>query len=354
MATRGGTRGDSELLFLGNAANRPAKLLGTSVLTVTSRLEDALDDRLKYDTVESGDDDALLVRISHEDVEAAVAADGIDWSVEKSGDRLADELEKWPTDRFQVGGANLLIEPKELSRSASKLVEAAVILMDIDGFSEYVDEAENDEVKRDAILTLDAIRQEMRDVLKTDIGGVRIQYQGDNMIGLVHLPNRDPEGIAEAAAEIAAGMQASMSITLPQVVLDAGRLDVSVGVSMNTTVVACLGEYAKRNSLVLGPAATEAERIQTRLPGKQTGIDKTTFDALPDEMRELYEWSPNTKAYVAEDLSASRLARVREALSRGQEQTVAPAGKSGRYAIGAAATAEGAADHVRPYRPYAH
>lgn len=354
VATRGGTRGDSELLFLGNAANRPAKLLGTSVLTVTSRLEEALDDRLEYDTVESGDENAVLLRISRDGVEAAVAADGIDWSVEKSSDRLADDLEKWPAERFQVSGASLLIEPKDLSRSASKLVDAAVILMDIDGFSDYVEAAENDEVKRDAILTLDAIRQEMRDVLKTDVGGVRIQYQGDNMIGLVHLPNRDQEGIAEAAAEIAAGMQASMSITLPEVVPDASRLDVSVGVSMNSTVVACLGEYAKRNSLVLGPAATEAERIQTWLPGKQTGIDTATFDALPDEVRKPYEWSADTKAYVAEDLSASKLARVREALSRGQEQTVAPAGEFGRYAIGATAVAEEAAEHVRPYRPYAH
>ncbi len=354
VATRGGTRGDSELLFLGNAANRPAKLLGTSVLTVTSRLEDALDDRLDYDTVESGDEDAVLFRISQDDVEAAVTADGIDWNVEESSDRLADDLEKWPTERFQVSGASLLIEPNDLIRSASKLVEAAVILMDIDGFSDYVEEAENDEVKRDAILTLDAIRQEMRDVLKTDVGGVRIQYQGDNMIGLVHLPNRDQEAIAEAAAEIAAGMQASMSITLPEVVPDASRLDVSVGVSMNNTVVACLGAYAKRNSLVLGPAATEAERIQARLPGKQTGIDAATFDALSDEVRELYEWNASAKAYVADDLSASKLARVREALSRGEEQTVAPAGEPGRYAIGAAAVAEGAAEHVRPYRPYAH
>ena len=85
-----------------------------------------------------------------------------------------------------------------------------MILVDIDGFSAYVDEAENDTVKRDAILALDAIRQEIRDVLKTDYNGVRIQYQGDNMIGFVHLPAGDTGKIAETAAEIAAGMQSSM------------------------------------------------------------------------------------------------------------------------------------------------
>jgi hypothetical protein len=175
------------------------------------------------------------------------------------------------------------------------------------------------------------------------------------MIGLLHLPAGDEEAIATAAAEIAAGMQGSMSITLPTVVPDAKRLDVSVGISMNNTVVACLGEYAKRNGLVLGPAPTEAERIQTRLPGKQTGIDKTTYDALPENIQELYEWSANAKAYVAVDLSASKLARVREALSRDQEQTITPAETPGRYTIGTGTGAgvEEAAKHVRPYRPYA-
>ncbi len=352
VATRGGTRGDSELLFLGNAANRPAKLLGTSVLAVTSRLEDSLDDRLEYDTEESGEADAVLLKISQANVEAAVAADGIDWSVEKSAGRLADELEKWPVERFGIGGASTLIDPSALSRSNSKLVDAAVILTDIDGFSDYVEKAESDEVKRDAILTLDAIRQEMRDVLKSDFKGVRVQYQGDNMVGFVHLPAGDEKKIAIAAAEIAAGMQGSMSITLPEVVTDAKRLDVSVGVSMNSTVVACLGEYAKRNGLVLGPAATEAERIQTRLPGKQTGIDKTTYEAMPEDIQKLYEWSTNAKAYVAVDLSASKLARVREALSSNEQRTLTPDGR-GRFAIGAGAAITERTLHVRPIRPYA-
>lgn len=352
VATRGGTKGDSELLFLGNAANRPAKLLdGTSVLTVTTRLTEALGEQLEYETIESGHENAVILRISQQAVEDAAAEDGIDWSVEKSATRLADELEKWPVERFGVGGASALIDPGALSRSNSKLVDAAVILMDIDGFSDYVEEAENDEIKRDAILALDAIRQEMRDVLKVDFNGVRIQYQGDNMIGFVHLPASDEEKIAISAAEIAAGMQGSMSITLPEIVNDSKRLDVSVGVSMNSTVVACLGEHAKRNGLVLGPAPTEAERIQTRLPGKQTGIDKAVYDALPEDMQELYEWSANAKAYVAVDLSASKLARVRESLASQRDRTLTPGG-AGRLAIGTALDSKGT-HRVQPLRPYA-
>ena len=122
------------------------------------------------------------------------------------------------------------------------------MFVDVDGFSAYVDAAENDRIKRDAILTLDTIRQEMREVLKVDFNGVRIQYQGDNMIGIVHLPAGDDSAIAAVVAEIAAGMQASMMITLPQIVPHAGVLEIAVGVALDDTVVTSLGKYAARNA----------------------------------------------------------------------------------------------------------
>jgi hypothetical protein len=363
VATRGGVRADSELLFLGNAANRPAKVLGGAKFLVTDRFADALGDQLTCELLDYvGDAGAKILRMAADEVQAAVEADGIAWSTETSADRLAADLEKWPAERFKVSGASTLIQPSELSRSNSKLVDACVILVDIDGFSAYVHEAENDTVKRNAILALDAIRQEIRDVLKTDYAGVRIQYQGDNMVGVVHLPAGDPGKIAENAADIAAGIQSSMSITLPQVVPDAARLQVAVGVAMNDTVVACLGQYAKRNALVLGPAATKAEQIQMRLESAQTGVDKPMYDNLPESVQALYSWDDAARAYVADGLDAAKQARVKEALSSNGQRTLTPDGR-GRLAIGAAATAGlavGAAatrasrsERVSSVRPYA-
>jgi Adenylate and Guanylate cyclase catalytic domain len=351
VATRGGTRGDSELLFLGVAANRPAKLLGESRFVATDRLISALGDGLEYDAFEAGDKDASIVRVSLSVVEAAVAEDGIDWSVEKSADRLAADLEKWPKERFGLSGATELINPTALSRSNSKLVHSAVVLVDIDGFSDYVQEAETDEVKRDRILTLDAIRQEMREVLKVDYEGVRIQYQGDNMIGFVHLPASDEEKRAAAAADIAAGMQASMTKTLPDVVPDVGRLKVSIGVASGDTAISCLGPYAKRNALILGPAASSAERIQMRLPGGDTGLDSNTYSALSDEVQELYGWSESAKAWVATDLDASKLARAQEALASDGLRSVTPDG-AGKFSIGGPAVI-GETRKVRTIKPYA-
>lgn len=354
VATRGGTKGDSELLFLGNAANRPAKLLGASILTATGRFVDALDDQIDLEKEENaGEDDAWVLKLSRKTVEEAVSEDGIDWSVDTSKKRIEANLEKWPVDRFKVSGASSLIDPTSLGRSNSKLVDAAVVLVDIDGFSDYVDQAEDDDVKRDAILALDAIRQELRSVLKTDHEGVRIQYQGDNMIGLVHLPAGDEEKIAAAAVDIAAGMQSSMGVTLPAIVPDVAGLDVAVGVSSARTVVSSLGAYGRRNAIVIGPAASDAEAIQQRLEAEQIGIDKTTFEALDEDVAGQFEWSASARAYVAEGLDAAKLSRIKEGASAAakSERTVTP-GHGGRFHIGTGAAIAGG-ESVRPIRPYA-
>jgi hypothetical protein len=103
IATRGGVRGDSELLFLGNAANRPAKLLGSSKLVVTDRFMDAHGDQLTHEKIEADVEDAWILRHNVDTIETAVAEDGIDWTIAKSADRLAADLEKWPAGRRSRG-----------------------------------------------------------------------------------------------------------------------------------------------------------------------------------------------------------------------------------------------------------
>jgi hypothetical protein len=124
-----------------------------------------------------------------------------------------------------------------------------------------------------------------------------------------------------------------------------------VGVAMNDTVVACLGQYAKRNALVLGPAATKAEQIQMRLAGRQTGLDKIAYDNLPESIQPLYSWDGTAKAFVADELGAAKQARVKESLSSNGSRTLTPTGV-GRLSIGVGASSAGS-EHVPSLRPYA-
>jgi hypothetical protein len=357
VGTRGGTAGDSELLFLGSAANRAAKLVGERRIIVSRCLLDALNGALEL-TAEEIDDDAWAVSMTDEQHDAATEKCGLAWSVEQSTNRLTDDLEKWPQDRCKVSSATETVRFASLGRSHSKLIEAAVLIADIDGFSAFIEGLDNDPDKRDAIVALDVIRHEFREVLKSDYScGVRVQYQGDNIVGLVHMPGKTIGKVAERALDIAAGMQGSMQHTLSKVVPEAKNLTVTIGVALADTLATRLGPYARRDAMVVGPAVTKADRISMSLDGTEVGFSKQAYDALPEHLRKSFGWSEKAKAWVAADLPADKLDLIKEAHARGEKSArarIQPPDSKGRFRVGAAvgAAPAGATD-VRVLKPYA-
>jgi hypothetical protein len=359
VGTRGGGRGDSELLFLGSSANRAAKLLGSRKIVASDRLVEALDGGLDLtmDEIEAGR--AWALSLSNDALDEALERYGFDWSVQKSQSRLEDEWDKWSADRCKVSGANETVYFGGLGRANSKLVEVAVIVADIDGFSAYIDSLEDDEEKRDAIVALDMIRFELREVLKRDYsGGVRVQYQGDNIVGLVHLPGKSTAAVAERALDIAAGMQASMQETLPAVVAEASKLSVTVGVALADTLATQLGPHGRRNAMAVGPAVTKADRISSALTGTEVGFSSQAYEALPEDLRAgLFEWSGSAAAWVASDLPASRLELIKESLAlraSDQRRRIEPTGRPGRSRVTpAAGLVVPGTRNVEPFRPHA-
>lgn len=358
VGTRGGTGGDSELLFLGAAANRGAKLLGSRKIVASSRLIDALGDQLELTTEELDGADAFAVSMTNDQLAAALEEHDFDWTIEKSTKRLEEDLDKWTADRCGVGSATTQVYFDGLGRSKSKLIETAVIIVDIDGFSDYIEALEDDEEKEDAIVALDIMRHEFREVLKTDYsGGVRVQYQGDNMIGLVHMPGKSTATIAERALDIAAGLQASMQPTLPKVVNEAKKLTITVGVALADTLATQLGPHGRRDAMVVGPAVTKADRISAALTGTEVGFAAAAYEVLPEHLQKLFSWSKTAGAWVAKDLPADKLDLVKEAhaLTLGEElRAIEGTGRAGRSRVlTGAGAASGGAEVVRPFRPYA-
>jgi len=358
VATRGGTAGDSELLFLGPAANRAATLVGEHKVVVSTRLLDLVNGALSLTQEKLADEDAVAVSITAEEHDAALERYGFDWSVQASTDRLTADLKKWPVSRCKVSPATEIVEFDRLGRSNSKLIETAVVIADIDGFSAYVESLESDIERRDAIIALDMIRFELREVLKHDCsGGVRVQYQGDNVVAVVHLPDQDDGKVAERALDIAAGMQASMQYTLPKVVPEAEKLAVTVGVALGYTLATQLGEYGRRNAIVIGPKVTKADRISAALKGTEIGFSPDAYGALPEHLQGFFEWRERPKAWVAPHLPADKLELTKEAHARRADLTRArlhAPDSRGRSRIGAAVgtTPAGATD-VRVTKPYA-
>ena len=209
VGTRNGLNGDRELLFVGAPANWAAKIIaGRRRITVTKRIVDALPADIKaYAEASSNNETTSVVSCSSSDLAALLDTYGFAYDAATEGEKIDDDLEAIDLDEVVVSGARTAINFSTLSVRNNKLVTAASIYGDIDGFTAYVAaaDAEGEEEIVEALRVFAAIRKELAIVVKRDHSGIRVQYQGDRTQALVHLPEDDEKGIAEEAVRIAAG-----------------------------------------------------------------------------------------------------------------------------------------------------
>jgi class 3 adenylate cyclase len=354
LGTRAGEPGDSELLFIGRAANRAAKIIDPAVrLRIDEDLFDRIDGELDLDDAVQGDDGAYRVRLAPDVVEERAAELKVSWTRELSYDRVVKDLEKYPLAAFSVSKATGEIAKDKLGRSKTKLNHAVTLFGDLDGFTGTVEQAESDEEKAALLRTFHLIRRELRDVAVCDFSPtLRVQYQGDRIQVLRHLPHDDEAKRADRAIYIAAGWESSMTHTIPEVAEVAG-LALATGIDAAPTLITRLGEHGNRDAICLGPAVRRAERIQLRLDGGETGISGAVRDLLPDELAALYMWRDSANAYVARHVHINTLefSREREALERGAGAEVKIADKRVSMVVGPPAPApDPDPSYVKPRR----
>ena len=116
-------------------------------------------------------------------------------------------------------------------------------------------------------------------MLTGDFNGVRIQYQGDRIQGLFHLPqDADEEAIAQKVVEAAVGLQSSMEHTLKACLPEAKALRLAIGIDMGTTLVSKLGARGQRDRICLGNEVECAALLEERSEGGQDRLSKTVYE----------------------------------------------------------------------------
>ena len=183
-----------------------------------------------------------------------------------SARHVEEDKERFPLEDIAYSSAEVRIEVDDLSIFNNKRVLGASIFADVSGFTRYIDEATSDEEKQEALKVFHAIRKETARMLTGDFNGVRIQYQGDRIQGLFHLPQDDEEAIAQKVVEAAVGLQSSMEHTLK----------------------ACL---------------PEAKDLQL-------AVSKAAYLVIPDELRDHFTYSAKVQGYVATDLTVEKVERA--------------------------------------------
>ena len=342
LATRSGERGDSELLFLGDAANQGAKILDAGCrLRVTKNLRDLLDDEDLGATVGDLKDGTFKLTIDKDAIEEGAARYGITWTLESSTKRVLADADAIGLDAVKISKATAEISKATLGLSNSKLNDAVSAFADVDGFTAIVQQATTNARRAELVKAFHIIRYELNYVRKDDYPGtLRIQYQGDRIQTLRHLPHDDPAARAMRALEVAAGWQSSIRETLPEVV-DLDELRLAIGVAAAPTLVSKLGTRGNRDVLALGSGVRRAERIQRNIDGDELGIDSAVRDQLPEDIADLFTWRAGAQGYITEDLRVNQLALAQQAaaLAGGERQHVRET--NGKYRIGAAAAGAG-------------
>ena len=311
VGTRNGVNGDRELLFVGDAANWAAKIIcGRRRITVTRRVVDALSaDIAQYaEEAESGGD-SRVVSCTRPELMAMLETHGFGYDAAIHGDAIDKHLDALDLQDVGVSGARTLIDMDSLSVRNNKLVTAASVFGDIDGFTAYVTaaDAESDDDVIEALRVFAAIRKELAFVVKRDHAGLRVQYQGDRTQAFVHLPEDDEKGIAEEAVRIAASMQSSFEVTLKEALPAAKPLKLAVGVDIGTTLASKLGTHGQRDRVCIGDPVDGGAAIQQACDGDEVGISSAVWNAIRKSWQKLFDYDAERRFYVAKALRAEKL-----------------------------------------------
>ena len=316
IGTRNGTRADRELLFVGAPANHAAKIICShGTLRLTKRIYDVLPQNLKDICGEIDGDIYQLKSISQNKLDELLAEHSIGWDRKASEKRITADKERYSLDRVNYSSADVLIDIDDLSIYNNKRVLAVSVYGDVTGFTAYIDAAKTEEEQRKALRVLHALRKEMATVVKSDFNGIRIQFQGDRVQALYHIP-KDGEGdICTEAVDAAVALQSSMEKTIKACLSDAKSLHMAVGVDTGTTLVSKLGTRGHRDRLCVGEAVEGAAHREEKCSGEQIGITKRVHNNLPLRLKEHFQWDSSSQCYVATGLTTDKVQNAAKATS---------------------------------------
>lgn len=341
LATMSGSRGDSEVLFVGHAANAGAKAIDLSCrLRVTPDLLDLVDcDELGIEATKQSDGH-YAVAMSDDALENLAERFGIGWTLAAATKKVNDDVEAITLDSVAISKATAEIVKDRLSLANSKLNQALTVFGDLDGFTAIVEDAMGDDQKLAGLVRdFHLVRAELRHAAIGDYSPtLRVQYQGDRIQLLRHLPHDDPADRSLQALKIAAAWNSSLTQTLPEVI-DLDGLGIATGIADGPTLISKLGTRGNRDVVAVGVGVRRAERIQRNLDGGEIGVDGSTLEALPDDLKGLFEWRPGAQAHVCTDREINDIELALRAASYDAGATQVITTTATNVAVGAAAAA---------------
>lgn len=326
-----GFSGDRERISLGTCANLAAKVLGLgNSITITediyTLLTESLQDHFAKNGTVAGVTTYKASGLCWDEQPDLVESLGVTWDEESWKEKTEEYRDGLTLSDMDVTWAEVKIDVGILSEKNSRRTDAVVIFADLDGFTDYVQKAEDNDSVVSLVRELHMIRHEFHSVLKTDYPGVVLQHQGDRVFAILHEPfgddASDHKKRCQKAVDAAIGLQSSMDHVLKDKLTGRENLSVAIGVSVGTALVTMLGNKGKREVVCLGPEVSTAERLQLTSDGKEIRICETVYEAI-DRQAIKDAFSKNNGSYVAKNLTFPGIeeAEAEKALKAGRLTT---------------------------------
>lgn len=302
LVTGLGSNDDRAVLFIGDAANRPAKVLGDDKPRKLA-LEPGALPHLK-DGKLSTFVDSTAKSLNVDDEEAVLEALKLPTDVADLGKKLDACLESYTVDSMTVRKLTADIDWDNLGPTNSRKTEAANLFADLSGFTPFVEGRLGDEAKqKEAVQILHVLRDEFCRVAML-YGYERVAYQGDRLQAF----RRNDRGTGSDAVEAAVAMRESLTAVVHEKLPASKGLHVAVGVASGEILLSRLGKRGSRERICLGRAARDAAQMEERLTAGKVGIDGAVRGALTEDGQDAFKWvAAPDKAYVNEGLTVSQL-----------------------------------------------
>jgi class 3 adenylate cyclase len=353
IGTQDGMKGDRELLFIGDPANYAARIIaGPGQLRLTGRLYDELGKEIRQLCSKADDGNYVLGSFGWSILERLLNNAGIKWTPDASAARLKEDKLKFPLKDITYSDADIAIDLDNLGITNNKRVRAASVFADVDGFTRYIAAATTDEQKQSALRVLHAIRKEMAAVIKHDFDGLRIQYQGDRVQALFHLPKDDPGAVVAKAVSAAVGLQSSMQYSLKDCLPELGTLQLAIGIDFGLTLVSKLGTRGQRDRICVGMAVQRAAACQESCKGGEIGITSPVYILLDEATQGQFRFDEKRALYVATGLTAEKTERLKRVAAYAGGQPVFL--RSAKTGVSIGSTEASGARQVLPSKSYAY
>jgi class 3 adenylate cyclase len=345
IGTRNGQVTDREMLFIGDPANQAAKVLAKASARVRPAVYDQLPDEMKAVCTKSADGSHYWAKGSKDTVLTWLSDVGIDWDRDALKKRITDGEAAIPLGEISYSGADKRIDPDNLSIRNNKRVRAASVFADISGFTAFVKSRTDADGRKAALRAFHAIRRESSVICKTDYEGVRIQYQGDRIQAIFHLPNSDDAAIALEALRAAAAMHSALEGPLRDELGDLADIHYAVGIDIGTTLVTRLGAYGDRDRICLGDAVESAQYLEEKVASaSEIAVSAAVHAVLPESVQGLF--TQRASAYVVKDLTQGKLSKALKATENYKSVTVVKS----EVGSGVAASAGASVTSTKPWR----